>query len=501
MLSLLPCLVIALVIINFAAFANGQSLRGVCENSSTKLSFRVDSAVLSKACASGAKSVKALIFMKSVADVKSLKFSSNSRSVKRSETKAFLEEHAQRTQHRLAEVLSTLGVSFKQFWIVNALRIDELSPSVLSTLAEKFADEDLFSVEEIKVVNRIKPVERDIKQDSSSLAWNIVKIQADKCWQQGVNGTGVVIATIDGGVRYTHVALRDSYRGMVSAGRSYTYNHDYNWIDYAYGDSAPSDNEGHGTNVAGICSASADSGVGVAPGSKWITAKVFNYAGASTDDALIESTQWVMCPTPVGKTTPEDCSKGADVVSCSWGFASTYAPSFIQYVAAWTAADLIPVFAVGNYGPDCSTIAAPSDFSGVIGVGATDQKDNILGFSSRGPVATKTGYSTYVPAVVAPGSSIYGPACDSDSGYTGFSGTSQAAPHVAGVMALLRQANPTASVSDLYNALYSSADKVDLKAPPSSDEMCGGIMWNVFPNYIYGYGRLDALAAITAAQK
>jgi bacillopeptidase F len=335
---------------------------------------------------------------------------------------------------------------------------------------------------------------------SSSLAWNIKRVGADQCWSQGVNGSGVVIATIDGGVRYTHVALRDSYRGSSLNGRNYEYTHDYNWIDYAYGDAEPFDSDGHGTNVQGVCSGSADSGVGMAPGSKWIAAKVFNYAGASSEDDLIASTQWVMCPTPVGKSSPEDCSQGADVVSCSWGFASTYAPTFQQYINAWTAAEMVPVFAVGNYGPNCETIAAPSDFEGVIGVGGTDDKDRVISFSSRGPVEGMSGYSKYVPAITAPGMSIYGPSCDSDTTYVGYSGTSQAAPHVAGAMALIMSANPTLSIEELYNILLSSSNQESLLEPNDGENSCGGIAWNTFPNYIYGYGRLDALAAVNQAK-
>ena len=72
------------------------------------------------------------------------------------------------------------------------------------------------------------------------------------------------------------------------------------------------------TNVAGIMSDS--HGYGVAPGAKWISGKIFNYAGYSATSWTLGGCQFVMCPSPVNKPgKDENCSLGADVVSCSWG--------------------------------------------------------------------------------------------------------------------------------------------------------------------------------------
>ena len=85
------------------------------------------------------------------------------------------------------------------------------------------------------------------------IQWNIKKVTADKMWEKGFNGSGVVVATLDGGVNYQHESLVDGYRGSKADG---TFDHDYNWNDWAYKNAVPFDSDGHGTNVAGIMSAS-----------------------------------------------------------------------------------------------------------------------------------------------------------------------------------------------------------------------------------------------------
>merc|ERR1712232_1447820 len=97
------------------------------------------------------------------------------------------------------------------------------------------------------------------------LEWNVAIIGADDAWDMGYDGSGIVVGNIDTGVRYTHEALRDNYRGASSG-------HDYNWFD-PNGNPEPFDNNGHGTHTMGTIAGSTASGVGVAPGSTWIAAK------------------------------------------------------------------------------------------------------------------------------------------------------------------------------------------------------------------------------------
>jgi len=200
---------------------------------------------------------------------------------------------------------------------------------------------------------------------------------------------------------------------------------------------------------------------------------------------------------------PENCSLGADIISNSWGEDDATTDFLKPVVAAWLKAGTVPVFAVGNAGPECATSVSPSDYAGVLAVGATNKDDQICPFSSRGPAANASGYSPLAPSIVAPGLEIAGPAYDDDTGYKDYSGTSQAAPHVAGAAAVLLSAAPASSISgspspaDVALALYKAAATASLKKPAREDT-CGGLAWSTYPNYIYGNGRLDVYAALGA---
>lgn len=156
-----------------------------------------------------------------------------------------------------------------------------------------------------------------------------------------------------------------------------------------------------------------------------------------------------------------------------------------------------PVFAVGNGGGKCKTSVSPADYEGVVGVGATNKQDTLLEFSSRGPATNQSKpsnplpYNPLTPLIVAPGLNIRGPAKDGD-GYHELSGTSQAAPHVAGTIALCMSMHPDLSAKEAADMVIKAAETSSLQEPDGSTD-CGGIAWNVFPNYVYGHGRVDAL--------
>ena len=405
-------------------------------------------------------------------------------------------------QHGLRTTLSRMGAAFQAFWIVNAIAVRGMSVEMLGKVAQGHAHE-IRAVTLMGSRSRHAPVdmESEIESGSEHMAglgqpWNIELVGAPKAWASGVNGSGITLATLDGGVSYMHEALVDGYRGNVGDGK---FVHDYSWRDWAYKRSEPEDSDGHGTNVQGIASAS--HGYGVAPGAKWFTGKIFNFAGYSADDWQIAGCQFVMCPTPTHASTPENCSLGADVVSNSWGEDTATSDFLKPVIAAWLKAGMVPVFAVGNAGPQCGTSVAPSDYAGVLAVGATDKRDDICGFSSRGPAANSSAgplpFSPLAPSIVAPGLSIAGPSYDDISGYTGFTGTSQAAPHVAGAAAVLLSAAPHLSPAEVATALYDHAS-TSLKEPDTGKEVCAGQGWPAFPNFIYGHGRLDVYAALKA---
>jgi subtilisin family serine protease len=186
-----------------------------------------------------------------------------------------------------------------------------------------------------------------------------------------------------------------------------------------------------------------------------------------------------------------DCSKRPNVVNNSWGDVGGD-PWYSSYVNTWRSAGILPVFAVGNSGPGCNTASSPGDYRTVIGVGATTQDDVLWTYSSKGP--SPFGY--YKPNVVAPGDAVRTAFNNGD--YLVESGTSFAAPHAAGLFALLLSVDPTLARNParMYTAMIQNTVQ-DLGAPPAPTT-CGGRAYNVYPNYIYGFGRLNALGAVTA---
>jgi subtilisin family serine protease len=135
---------------------------------------------------------------------------------------------------------------------------------------------------------------------------------------------------------------------------------------------------------------------------------------------------------------------------------------------------------------------ADADYPGVIGVGATTNGDMLTEFSSRGPGT----FRPLKPDIVAPGFAIRSAVSNCDTCYRAQDGTSMATPHVSGTIALMLSAHPGLTFGQIYGALTSTA--VRTVAAPPGPQACGGRAYDVFPNAIYGYGRVDAAAAVGA---
>jgi subtilisin family serine protease len=179
------------------------------------------------------------------------------------------------------------------------------------------------------------------------------------------------------------------------------------------------------------------------------------------------------------------------VVNNSWGGGGgdSWYKSFTD---AWSAAGIMPVFSAGNSGPSCNSMGSPGDYDRVIGVGALDINSVLASFSSKGPGI----FRRLKPDFVAPGANVRSSWSTSDTTYANLSGTSMAAPHVSGAIALMRADTPSATLKDLYFALRDTTVK-GLPNPPDPDS-CGGRSYTIYPNAIYGYGRIDVLGAVNA---
>ncbi|HLN65043.1 MAG TPA: S8 family serine peptidase, partial [Symbiobacteriaceae bacterium] len=291
-------------------------------------------------------------------------------------------------------------------------------------------------------------------------------------WGLGIDGTGIVVANLDTGVDGTHPALARKWRGADGSDPIYS------WFDAVNNrNTAPYDDHDHGTHTMGTIVGSDESGtnqIGVAPGARWIAAKILNANGSGTDVDILEAGQWLLAP-------GGDPSKAPDVVSNSWGGGPGMDEWFRQTVAAWRAAGIVPVFANGNDGPGAGTVASPGNYPESIGVGATDSNDMVAGFSSRGP----SPYGETKPEISAPGAGIR--SAVPGGGYQGgWSGTSMATPHVAGVAALLLQANASLTPDDIEQIMTATAT-------PRTDSQ-----YTTVPNNGYGYGIVNAFDAVSS---
>jgi subtilisin family serine protease len=160
------------------------------------------------------------------------------------------------------------------------------------------------------------------------------------------------------------------------------------------------------------------------------------------------------------------------------------------------------VVSAGNEGPACSTVQdPPAPYDAVFSVGAIDWNDRAANFSSRGPV-TADGNRIQKPDVVAPGVNIRSSV---PGGYASLLGTSMAGPHVAGVVALLWSVDPAlvGDVDRTETLLAETAQSltVDAVCPdggggPTTVCACGGDLPDSVPNQVYGWGQVDAWAAV-----
>lgn len=380
-----------------------------------------------------------------------------------------LKNHAAASQKSIAEFLRQSRIAFKSFWISNQIYI----PNASLALVEKIAAMDLVSeITEEVVIPVALPISSKVSE-VKALQWGVEKIEANRVWTMpgGNNGTGIVVAGVDTGVRGTHQDLRDNFLGA------------YGWYDPNGRTQTPNDGNGHGTHTMGTI-AGAD-GIGVAPGAKWMACKGCATSSCSQSD-LTACGEFVACPTnPSGGEA--DCTKAPHLVSNSWGGGS--GQSFYDpVVAAWRAAGVVPFFSQGNNGPSCSSLGYPGEHPDVIGVGSTTRTDTLSSFSSVGPKSN----GLIKPDIAAPGSDVYSSWHTSDTAYNTISGTSMACPHAAGTGALILADAPTFTYEQVKSALAAGADTDVVK----TGQNCGSISENFFPNNAFGHGRINAYKSI-----
>lgn len=386
---------------------------------------------------------------------------------RRAATYQRLVDTATRSQASLRHALSGKGLSYTPYYLVNGLSVagDQL---VRAWLLHRPDVARVLLNPELRPLPEPGGLLHGHEPAPSSPQWNLTAIGADQVWSQlHDTGTGIVVGSSDSGVDGTHPALAGSFRGG-----------DDSWLD-PYGGTTPTDHQGHGTHTLATA---VGKGVGVAPGATWMGC-VNLPRNLGSPAAYLTCLQFMLAPWPPGGDPLRDGrpARSADVLTNSWGCPpiegcdrATFAPA----VDALTAAGIFVVVSAGNSGPFCDSVQdPPATYPDSFTVGAVDDTNKVAEFSSRG---------IDKPDVTAPGVHVLSALPGGEYGY--LDGTSMAGPHVAGVVALMWSANPK-----LVGDVATTARILRQTATLGTDTTkCADPQ---------GAGRVDALAAVRAAQR
>lgn len=279
----------------------------------------------------------------------------------------------------------------------------------------------------------------------------VTQIRADALHGLGYTGAGVVVALTDTGFRLEHEALAPLVPRVLGQ------------IDTIQGDTDvdqnPGDNPGqarHGTIVLSALAADLDGTlVGVAPGVSLLLAKTerVQFEEPIEEDYWIAGVEWAE-------------AAGAEILTSSLGWFDWYTAEEMdgatatstQFVNALVpATGLLITVSAANRGPGAQTLAAPADSPWVLAVAAATVDGGVTGFSSRGPTAD----GRTKPDLAARGSGVWVVDWQEEEGLDTASGTSLAAPLVAGAAALLREAHPAWTRQELVDALRSTASQAE----------------------------------------
>lgn len=371
-----------------------------------------------------------------------------------------LQNMANATQNHIQALLDTREgegkvSEYQSYWIFNGLEVTATTEVILELAARPevgsiTSNESFFAPQSHEALGPAEP--------------NLSLVNAPELWHFGFRGQGIVVANMDTGVSLYHPDLSSNWRGGTNS-----------WYDPSgQHPDQPFDANGHGTQTMGVI-VGGDAGgtsIGIAPEARWIAVKIFNDQDIATTAGIHSGFQWLLDPD--GNPSTADAPH---VVNNSWTFQSPGCDlEFELDLTSLRAAGILPIFAAGNSGPGSGTSISPSNNPSAFAVGGTDNADNLYVYSSRGPSSCGEAENIF-PELTAPAVGIR--TSDLFGLYAYPSGTSLAAPHVAGGLALLLEAFPNLLASEQEAALTNSA--VDLGIVGADND--------------FGNGRLDISAA------
>ncbi len=472
--------ILAGVALPLAPIVPALAAPGGAANSGTAraVSAKVDAAVRAEVTADGKSTFWVVLAKEASLEAANTK---TDKAAKGAEVYRAKTELAASSQAGLRKLLDSRKVDYTSFWISNTIQVTG-DAKLLGEIATR---SEVASVHADTPITLPKPITGAKRlAEVNGVEWNIDRINAPKVWNElAVRGEGITIANIDSGVKWDHPALINKYRGNAGGG---VVNHDYNWFDPAHvcPTAAPCDNNDHGTHTMGtMVGDDGTNQIGVAPGAKWIAAKGCE-SNSCSDASLLAAGQWILAPTNQAGLNPRP-DLAPDVVNNSWGGTGND-PWYADVVNSWVAAGIFPSFSNGNSGPSCNTSGSPGIYETSYSSGAFDINNNIASFSSRGPGVN----GDLKPDIAAPGADVRSSV---PSGFASFSGTSMAAPHTSAAVALIWSASPAlrGNVAETRRLLDSTAIDVN-------NTTCGG---TAAKNNVFGEGKLDAFAAVSAAPR
>ncbi len=308
-------------------------------------------------------------------------------------------------------------------------------PSLLDGFVSGAADPEPANPPELPSPGKTDPMMKEI--------WGLSKIQADKVWNTQTGSTDIIVADIDTGVDYNHKDLVNNIWRNPKPTKN-----DLVGYDFANEDPLPYDDFGHGTHTAGTIGATGSNGIGIAGVNHRVSIMVLKFLGGesgqgTTSDA-IECIDYAV-------------ANGARVINASWGgYVGVDDPEnkvLVDAIERAEAANVLFVAAAGNDGRDIGVdLMLPGGIENpaVLTVASTTVRDTRSFFSN---------FSTKKVHVAAPGSDIY--STIPGNNYTRYSGTSMAAPHVAGLAALILSERPELSAVEVKEIIQSTVDPLD----------------------------------------
>jgi len=263
---------------------------------------------------------------------------------------------------------------------------------------------------------------------STKLTWGIEFLKVPKLWAQGLSGKGIRVGHLDTGADGKHPALKTAFAAFAEF--------DSFGVEVKPGPK-PHDTGEHGTHTAATIAGRPVQGrsIGVAPEAKLASAIVIE--GGNVIARILGGMDWAI-------------SQNVRVLSMSLGIRG-FLDDFLDVTKIIRAKNILPVFAVGNEGP--GTSRSPGNYAQSLSIGAIDAKAKIASFSSSQKFVRTD--DPIVPDIVAPGVNVI--SAKPGGGFQAMDGTSMATPHVAGLAALLLEAKPNATASEVESALFASS--------------------------------------------